>query len=121
MKISRVFWVRTKGAIQQAFSYAKDSQAEKFADKYGGVTVPSIDVDDEAASSVGNGTVYSYLINSSPQETAPVSSDNSDFVVFVKNDGSWSKHQGFATISEANTEAKNIIKSYEAVIVVKQN
>lgn len=119
MKIGRVFWVRTKGSIQQAFSYNKDSQAEKFADKYGGVTVPSIEVDDNASSIVGNGTVFSYLVNASPQQEIS-SSDASDFLVFVKTNGSWTKHQGFATISEANTEAKNIIKNFEEVLVVKQ-
>ena len=120
MKVDRLFWVRTKGSIQQAFSYAKDSQAEKFAGKYGGVTVPSIDVDDELSSIIGGGVVYSYLKNASPETSGTPSQGSEDYSVFGKLNGVWSKVAGKTSISDANTEAKNIIKSYESVAVVKK-
>jgi hypothetical protein len=34
--------------------------------------------------------------------------------------GAWTEHSSYASISEANTTAKEIIQFYSAVVVVKQ-
>ena len=115
MIVNRTFWSRQKGSIQQAFSYAKDTTAINFSKKYGGAILPQIDIDDSL--SFVQGEVYSYLENSDPKPIQKNSSN--DFVVYGKENGEWSRLAGFETISEANTEAKNLIPEYEAIVVVK--
>lgn len=119
MKINRTFWVREKGSIKQAFSYAKDSTASNFAKKYGGSLQSSYTLEEEAAELVAEGDVFSVLVNSEPELEMDVCYD-SEYVVYVKAPReAWSKWKSFPTISEANTEAKNIIKKNESVLVIK--
>lgn len=123
MEVNRTFWYREKGSVKQAFSYAKDSQAENFAKKYGGVVVKGLELNDaELIDFVGSGQVYSVLKNSDPKEgLAEETNESLEYVVLVKApDGDWRVWKEFATISDANTEAKNVIPFCESVIVVKQ-
>lgn len=120
MEINRTFWSREKGSIKQSFSYAKDSTAANFAKKYGGSLLTSISVDDAVSEMVASGEVYSVLVNNEPE----LEMDNStnEYIVYAKQPGKpWTEWAGFSTISEANTEAKNIIKNNESVLVVKYN
>lgn len=121
MEVNRTFWYREKGTVKQAFSYAKDSQAENFAKKYGGQVVKTLTLSDpELPDFVGEGEVYSILKNSSPKEgLAEEANESLEYVVLVKSP-EWRVWKEFATISDANTEAKNIIPFCESVVVVKQ-
>lgn len=114
MNIDRTFWLRKKGTVEQAFSYAKDTTAINFAKKYGGSIVSSVSIDFEVPA---NATVYSILVNSEP--TISYNSNSKDFTVFVKSNGTWAEHKSFDNISDANTEAKSIIAIHDSVIVIK--
>lgn len=123
MEVNRTFWYREKGSVKQAFSYAKDSQAENFAKKYGGMVVKGLELNDpELIDFVGSNQVYSVLKNADPKEGLAEDSDESlEYLVLAKvPEGEWKVWKEFATISDANTEAKNIIPFCESVIVVKQ-
>lgn len=121
MEVNRTFWYREKGTVKQAFSYTKDSQAENFAKKYGGQVIKGLTLSDpELTDFVGEGEVYSVLKNSDPKEGLAEESDEAlEYLVLVKNP-EWRVWKEFATISDANTEAKNIIPFCESVLVIKQ-
>jgi hypothetical protein len=111
-----MFWYREKNNMTLAFRYAKQATTENMVKKYGGSLVANPDV----PAGVPAGEVMSVLTNSEPQtEAAAISSG--DFKVMVQTaNGAWTEHSSAATISEANTTAKEIIKFYSAVVVVKQ-
>jgi len=122
MQINRTFWVRQKGSIEQAFSYAKDTTAINFAKKYGGSVQKSLPlkVEDNLLDLIQDGEVYSILKNSEP--VVKESNDSGEFSVLRRsaNEG-WVHHAYFDTISDANTEAKDIISNYEAVLVIRHS
>jgi hypothetical protein len=111
-----MFWFREKNNLTLAFRYAKQATTENMVKKYGGSLVASPQMPENAPS----GDIMSVLTNSEPQtEAAAITSG--DFKVMVQTaDGSWTEHSSSATITEANTTAKEIIKFYSAVVVVKQ-
>lgn len=116
MNIDRTFWHRTKGSIEQAYSYAKDTTAINFAKKYGGKVLASMNVTlDNNLQNLLRGEVYSILYNSDPLEPTP---SEGDFHILVKPVGlDWREYGNYLSISEANTEAKAIIGNYEAILV----
>lgn len=114
----KAFWVRQKNNIMMAFSYAKDTTTQNMSKKYGGtitMEVPSIPND-----AVVVGEIMSVLSNSEPQTEAAAISSGEFKVMVMTSSGDWREDSSFATISEANTQAKEIIKFYSNVLVVKQ-
>lgn len=112
----KAFWLRQKNNIMMAFSYAKDTTTKNMVQKYGG----SLTMEPPMPASLPSGEVMSVLSNSEPQ-TPDASSSGGDFKVMVMtNGGDWREDSSYATISEANSQAKEIIKFYSNVLVVKQ-
>lgn len=111
-----MFWYREKNEMTMAFRYAKQATTENMVKKYGG----RLEANPKLPDNTPSGDVMSILTNSNPQtEAAAISSG--DFKVMVQTaKGDWTEHSSYATISEANTTAKEIIKFYSAVVVVKQ-
>lgn len=112
------FWVRQKNNIMMAFSYAKDTTTKNMVQKYGGsltTEVPPIPNEAEI-----NGEIMSVLSNSDPQTEAAAITGGDFKVMVMTSHGNWREDSSYATISEANTQAKEIIKFYSNVIVVKQ-
>lgn len=115
MIVNKPFWTRIKGSVESYFSYAKATQAAGFAAKYGGAVMNQIDVADELFEF--GGEVFSVLRNDSPVAREPT---GGEFKVYVKRDAVYILHGSYATISDANTEAKGIIAHETEVVVIKQ-
>lgn len=122
MIIDRLFWVRFKNDIMMAFSYDKDKTTTNMATKYGGrlsETLEFLDEDTSIRDALAEATtVYSVLENQNPT-IVEGSSEEGDFKVYAKSNGKWDIRGSFASVSDANTEAKNLIKTNEKVVVFK--
>jgi hypothetical protein len=112
MIISKPFWTRTKGTIKTHFSYDKVTQAAAFASKYGGTVENQLEVPDDLGPEI-----FSVLYNSTP---IPKDFKDKKFQVYVRQNDQYVLHNSYTTISEANTEAKNLIPTEIEVIVVKK-
>jgi hypothetical protein len=112
----KAFWLRQKNNIMMAFSYAKNTTTKNMVQKYGG----SITMEPPMPASLPGGEVMSVLSNSDPMAEAAAISSGDFKVMVMTNGGDWREDSSYATISEANTQAKEIIKFYSNVLVVKQ-
>lgn len=112
----KAFWLRQKNNIMMAFSYAKDITTKNMVQKYGG----TLTMEPPMPATLPSGEVMSVLSNSEPQTEAAAISGGEFKVMVLTNTGDWREDSSYTTISEANTQAKEIIKFYSNVLVVKQ-
>lgn len=113
----KTFWVRQKNNIMMAFSYVKETTTKNMAQKYGGsltTEVPPLPTEDQIS-----GEIMSVLSNSSPEANDTTKVDG-PYKVLVNNYGKWALDSSFQNVSEANTRAKEIIKFFHYVIVIKE-
>lgn len=112
--VNRIFWTRDKGDVTQSFSYANNSQPVKYAAKWGGSVVDKLEVDED----IPDGEVWSYLENSG--EITEELKEDKKFYIYVKLNDGWTLASKEATISNANSLAKNIISNNKKVVVLKK-
>lgn len=122
MIIKKAFWLKETDTTKQAFSYDNKTNVAKFVKQYGGTALNSLNLSDEVEPHIPAGAdVYSVLVNTEKNRPRIAEEVATRYKILIKdNDGEYRIYDnGYSSLREANTIAKNITKFYSLVLVIK--
>lgn len=122
MEITKPFWYRKTGSLTQLYTYPDPLMVRGLAEKYGGKTVPSINVTMDIYRELASADLCSIIENDSPEiKPSDLSRDKCRYAILV-DDGSGFTQYGerHLYLKQANDVAKGIARFYQCVLVIKR-